>query len=162
MFKGGSFPSTPQFQLDFSLSLWTKEDNKRAVITAWVGGQGCGEEKEEKGGARESPSGQGYRRGEQTVWNLQLMRDPEVRSHSKYKAVDLGQLSLEPLWMDVEAVSSDCFGILAGSRSLSLSPRMPLSQRVLSPADIIIIAITPIFSAPSTAIPYHLPMRQLL
>lgn len=75
MFKGGSFPSTPQFQLDFSLSLWTKEDNKRAVITAWVGGTGVWGGKRGGGGARESPSGQGYRRGEQTVWNLQLMRD---------------------------------------------------------------------------------------
>ena len=70
--------------------------------------------------------------------------------------------------MDVEAVCSDCFGILAGSRSLSLSPEclvcahLSCLQRVLSPADIIIIAITPIFSASSTVIPYHLPTRQLL
>ena len=39
---------------------------------------------------------------------------------------------------------------------------LPCLHRVFSPADIIIIAITPIFSASSTIILYHLPVRQLL
>ena len=51
------------------------------------------------------------------------MRDSRgVRGNSKHKVVDLSQLSLEPLWVDVTAVGSDYFGILAGSRSLSFSP----------------------------------------
>ena len=48
MFKDGSFPSTPQFQLDFSLSLWTKEDNNSEQwLLHGLGGQGDGEKKEE-------------------------------------------------------------------------------------------------------------------